>query len=189
MLNWRVNAIALQTDGKIIIGGNFTTIGSAPVNRLARLNADGSLDNTYNASVNDNIYALALQSNGTLVLGGRFTQVMGQAQNYLARLYPPQGGAAGQGLMMNGGAVHWVRMDESPELIAEALLAFSLDGENYVELGTMTRNEFGWELAVSLDFVKEESIYLRASGPTQAGWVEEVRRFTKDETVLFDKAK
>jgi hypothetical protein len=39
-----VSAAALQADGKVIIGGDFTVIGSTARNRIARLNADGSLD-------------------------------------------------------------------------------------------------------------------------------------------------
>ena len=43
-LNSKVYAIAVLPDGKILVGGNFSNIGSA---RLVRLNADGSLDNTF----------------------------------------------------------------------------------------------------------------------------------------------
>src|SRR5688500_20394696 len=40
--NTLVRAIVVQPDGKIIIGGDFTTIGGAARNRIARLNPDGT---------------------------------------------------------------------------------------------------------------------------------------------------
>lgn len=42
-----VSTIALQSDGKILIGGNFSQVGNTPRAYLARLNADGSLDNSF----------------------------------------------------------------------------------------------------------------------------------------------
>src|SRR4051794_37909014 len=38
---------SLQTDGKIIIAGEFTSVGTNSRNHIARLNADGSLDQTF----------------------------------------------------------------------------------------------------------------------------------------------
>ena len=48
-----VNAILLQTDGKIVIGGDFTTFNGTPRNGLARLNANGSLDPSFDAPLTD----------------------------------------------------------------------------------------------------------------------------------------
>src|SRR5262249_17717925 len=44
----QVNCLALQTDGKVVIGGNFTRINNTNRNYIARLNADGSLDDGFN---------------------------------------------------------------------------------------------------------------------------------------------
>jgi len=46
--------IALPT-GKMIIGGHFTTYNGTSVNNLVRLNSDGSLDNTFNANITNNV--------------------------------------------------------------------------------------------------------------------------------------
>ncbi len=43
-----VQTVSSQIDGKIIIGGNFTTFNGSNRNRIARLNPDGSLDNSFN---------------------------------------------------------------------------------------------------------------------------------------------
>ena len=40
-------ALALQTKGKTVVGGAFTSVNTMPRNRIARLNADGSVDSTF----------------------------------------------------------------------------------------------------------------------------------------------
>ena len=72
-----MRATVVQNDGKIIIGGDFTTVNGVARKGIARLNADGSLDSGFNpgAGVNTNgkIYALGLQADGRIVIGGDFT--------------------------------------------------------------------------------------------------------------------
>src|SRR3954471_117728 len=43
----RVYDLAVQKDGRIVIGGDFTTVNHTPARHLARLNPDGSLDRTF----------------------------------------------------------------------------------------------------------------------------------------------
>lgn len=137
--------------------GEFTQIGGHAHYHFARLDEDGNPDARYSLFANNTVTALALRNDGMLAVSGRFTL----PRNYFARIIPPA--PPRQGVMLMDGAVHWVRIDESPELTADARLEFSLDGENYAELGTMLRTKFGWELAVSIDFTQEESVYLRAA--------------------------
>lgn len=73
-----VLAIVVQSDGKFIIGGNFTAYNGTTTNRIARLNADGSLDTSFatgaSAGVNNTVNALALDPvTGKVVAGGLFT--------------------------------------------------------------------------------------------------------------------
>lgn len=81
-----VAATALQPDGKIIIGGFFSSVMGVPRSNIARLNADGTLDVTFDVNADDTVYAIALQADGGIVIGGIFTNVGGQTRNYLARL-------------------------------------------------------------------------------------------------------
>jgi uncharacterized delta-60 repeat protein len=88
-----VYAIALQPDGKIIIGGSFTTVRGVTQNNIARLNTDGSLDTTFNTGANPGtngtsevVWTVGLQPNGKIIVGGRFSQIRGVTQNNLARL-------------------------------------------------------------------------------------------------------
>src|ERR1700678_168025 len=79
--NGVVRAIALQPNGQIIVGGEFTTFqgtGSSTQvtsNYIARLNADGTLDPTFNLNANGVVYAIAVEPNGQVVIGGSFTTI------------------------------------------------------------------------------------------------------------------
>jgi uncharacterized delta-60 repeat protein len=83
-----VYATAVQTDGKIIIGGTFTSYNGIARNRIARLNADGSLDTSFNpgTGADDLVYTIAVQPDGKIVIGGSFTTFNGNSRNSIARL-------------------------------------------------------------------------------------------------------
>lgn len=73
-------AVDLQSDGKIIIGGNFTTFNGATKNRLVRLNTDGSTDNTFNSggtNANNIVYSCKVQPDDKILIGGHFTAFNG----------------------------------------------------------------------------------------------------------------
>ena len=77
-----VYAVALQTNGCVVIGGDFTNVLGTARNRFARLNADGSLDATFDPGpgADNTVYAITFLSDGTIVLGGDFTTVSGFAR-------------------------------------------------------------------------------------------------------------
>lgn len=81
-----VSAIALQSDGRIIIGGRFVEFDGQVRNRLARLNADGSLDTTFTAEADGDVLALVVQDDDKIVIAGSFGEVNGVARARLARL-------------------------------------------------------------------------------------------------------
>jgi uncharacterized delta-60 repeat protein len=77
----------IQSDGKMLIGGSFTSVGGQTRNYLARLNANGSLDANFKpANLNGRVLSIAVQSDGKIVIGGVFTVVGTEQRNYLARL-------------------------------------------------------------------------------------------------------
>ncbi len=86
--NGFVYATSIQSDGKIIIGGDFTSYDGKGINRVARLNVDGMLDDTFNPGTGANgiVYSTAIQSDGKIIIGGAFTTYNGTARNYIARL-------------------------------------------------------------------------------------------------------
>src|ERR1700682_6061320 len=89
--NGTVRVVVVQPDGKILIGGDFTTLspnGGAAVtrNRIARLNPDGTLDTAFNPNANGIVYSIAVQADGKILAGGAFTSIGGQPRNRIARL-------------------------------------------------------------------------------------------------------
>ena len=83
-----VNVVRVQTDGKILIAGEFLAVDNASRPRIARLNADGSLDTSFNpgTGADNSIRALELQPNGKIVIAGRFQSFNGTPVPYVARL-------------------------------------------------------------------------------------------------------
>ncbi len=90
-----VEIIRVAADGDVYVGGSFTTYrGTTNVNRIARLNSDGSLDTGFNigsgasAGFNTTVYGLALATDGTgdVYASGNFATYNGTAINKLVRL-------------------------------------------------------------------------------------------------------
>ncbi|MCY7347840.1 MAG: FG-GAP-like repeat-containing protein [Pyrinomonadaceae bacterium] len=82
-------AIALQPDGKIIIGGSFLRYNGVSRKGIARLKADGTLDTTFNPGTGVNggsVFSLAIQSDGKIIIGGFFGIYNGVTRNHIARL-------------------------------------------------------------------------------------------------------
>lgn len=87
----RVDATLLLPDGKILIAGYFTNFNGFVCGSLARLNADGSFDPTFNVGVGatgggSSIYALARQDDGKILVGGQFSYFQGEWRGNLVRV-------------------------------------------------------------------------------------------------------
>jgi len=85
-----VRSMALQPDGKILIAGSFTKVNNMTRMGVARLNADGSLDATFDPGdgigVGFSILTVVLQTDGKIIIGGAFSSVDGIKRRGIARL-------------------------------------------------------------------------------------------------------
>jgi len=89
-----INTIAIQDDGKILVGGGFTNFNSnaAAPDYVMRLNADGTEDTTFSTNagtgLNGEVFAIAVQDDDKILVGGNFTSFDGNAASpdYLVRL-------------------------------------------------------------------------------------------------------
>ena len=86
--NSAVRTSAIQSDGKILIGGEFTSYNTTAINRIARLNSDGSIDATFNTGTgaNNTVWSTAIQSDGRIIIGGMFTTYNSMTRNRVARI-------------------------------------------------------------------------------------------------------
>jgi len=88
--NNTASALALQSDGKIVLGGGFTAFNSVAVPRIVRLNADGTTDATFSSTLgtgpDSSVKSLALQVDGKILVGGDFTGWGSSATGRIVRL-------------------------------------------------------------------------------------------------------
>jgi uncharacterized delta-60 repeat protein len=86
--NFTVNSYATQSDGKIIAVGNFSGYSGSNINRIVRLNTDGTRDTTFNVGTGFNVVAnrVKVQSDGKIVVVGAFTTYSGSSQSGIIRL-------------------------------------------------------------------------------------------------------
>jgi hypothetical protein len=149
-LNGPGKAIAIQSNGKAIAGGQFTSVNGISRNRIVRFNLDGSVDKGFdpgegpNASVHD----LAADSEGILI-GGLFVTVDGFSSRRLARL-----GFDGRlnrdfkiGSGFNGPVQTIYRRVDGRYLVGGSFTSYDGSPQNNVTLingdGSRTRNELG----------------------------------------------
>ncbi len=153
--NLVVSSLAIQADGKILIGGDFTRVsdatGSYNRRKIARLHADGTIDTAFGvdlAGPNHAIHSVAVQADGKIVIGGNFTEVFDAATNHnrncFARL--ENGTASSRGSVPDLTRVRWLRDGTAPE-VDRVIAEVSLDGGlTHTLLGTLGRIDGGWEL-------------------------------------------
>src|SRR5215510_10662459 len=85
-----VRDMLIQPDGRIVITGDFTSYAGTPRKHLARINADGSLDASFDpgAGTNRPPSTLARQPDGRILAGGNFYLTGGEVHLGLARFHP-----------------------------------------------------------------------------------------------------
>src|SRR5205807_3723735 len=83
-----VDCLAVQTNGQILVGGNFSSLGGVGRKNIGRLNVDGTVDRTFNpVTDSDAVKTLAIQADGKILLTGDFFFIDGQLESYIVRLY------------------------------------------------------------------------------------------------------
>lgn len=83
-----ISTLIVQPDGKILVGGEFDSVDEVSRHRIARLNADGSLDASFDpgSGADASVHVVSLQPDGKVLVGGRFMRFNGVLQPKLARL-------------------------------------------------------------------------------------------------------
>ena len=177
------NALTLQSDGGLIVAGDFLTLSGASVSRLARLNANGSVDTSFNPGPSGGVTALALQPDGRLVIGGGFVNVGGISRISLARLSVTSTATQTLSVSANRTTVTWSRTGTGGELSATAFEQSS-DRRTWSRLGTGSRvaGTANWQVSVPA-LPSSGTFYVRvrglapSSGGTSSGIFEAMREF------------
>lgn len=134
--NSTVRTIAVQSDNKILIGGQFTSYNGTTRSRLARINEDGSLDAAFTTSANSVVRCIAVQPDGKIIVAGDFTTINGSAKIALVRLNtdgsPDSGFNTGTG--PDGGVFKAIVLSSGKILIVGAFSNYNGVARNRVAL-------------------------------------------------------
>ena len=87
--NGVVYAFASQSDGKLLMGGTFTTYSGSTVNRITRINTDGTRDTTFNVGTgfsSGEVDVIRVQPDNKILVGGSFTSYSGSTSNRIIRI-------------------------------------------------------------------------------------------------------
>jgi uncharacterized delta-60 repeat protein len=79
---------AIQSDGKIVIGGFFSAVNGVNRTGIARIDSNGALDETFNPvlALTTGVTSVVAEPDGKITFGGRFTTVNGTSKPNLARV-------------------------------------------------------------------------------------------------------
>ena len=80
---------ALQPDGKLLVGGEFHSLGAVTTNNVVRLNTDGTRDATFSATgtgpAAENVFTVTIRpSDGKIFVGGNFSTYGGEIRHNVA---------------------------------------------------------------------------------------------------------
>lgn len=85
-IDGHVWGLTLQPDDKIIIWGQFTSVGGEECTNFARLNSDGTVDQAFRRGAAGTVSSVAVAAPDDLLVAGAFTALGGQPCTNLARL-------------------------------------------------------------------------------------------------------
>ncbi|WP_373999153.1 delta-60 repeat domain-containing protein [Bdellovibrio bacteriovorus] len=103
--NGDVETIAVDSQNRVLVGGDFTDYNGTPATRLIRLLPDGNIDSTFNvgSGFDGNVRSIAITSAGDIFVGGWFFSVNGAAQKSFALL--DENGSVKSGFNNNGSSI------------------------------------------------------------------------------------
>lgn len=85
-----VRTVAVQADGKVLVGGDFGKLNNISRNYLVRFNANGTIDTAFytnlGSAFDNSVFSIAVQSDGKIIVAGGFSNFNGNARNGLVRL-------------------------------------------------------------------------------------------------------
>ena len=135
-----IRSLAVQTNGKILITGEFSSIGGVPRDKIARLNPDGSLDLSFDpgseANFSDDLdeafyfFEIDLFSDGRIFLQGNFEGFGGVPHPGGVLLNPD--GSIDTNFDLSGSEEN-IRFD-SPILLADGKVLVGLFGANFKDV-------------------------------------------------------
>jgi uncharacterized delta-60 repeat protein len=171
-----VSTALIQTDGKVLLAGNFTSLGNTNRYFIGRVNPNGSLDATFDCGFigGSIITCLATQPDGKILVGGEFSSINGYSRMGIARVDSTGGVDTGfvfpPGLGVYGSpSVRDIQLQPDGKILVVGYFVYSTGVESRYSLVRLNPNG-------SLD----ESFYIRPNSSSV-----NVARLVKDGKVLI----
>ncbi|MFN0279867.1 MAG: cohesin domain-containing protein [Pyrinomonadaceae bacterium] len=161
-----VHSIGVQSDGKILAGGSFDSIGGAMRNRIARVDAVTGLADSFDPNANEFVTSITAQADGKILAGGYFTSIGGQTRGLFARLTNDT--AALQNLAVTQNTITWTRGGSGPQF-TRVTFESSTDSVNYTAVGSGTASGSNWILT-GLNLPTAQNLHIRARGYYRSGY-------------------
>ena len=171
-INGAVFDLGTLSDGKVIIGGEFTEISGYSRNSYARLHYNGELDRNFDPGegANGPVFSVALQPDGNILLGGQFTQVGEYEQNNITRVFGGEQYALGRVEFRTprieydeGAATYELKVIRSGKVQEPVTVQYkTVDGtatqaEDYTAVsGDITFGQGGREATISISLLDDE---------------------------------
>lgn len=158
-----INAVVVQVDGKLLVGGGFSLVNGFMHGGVARANPDGTLDDSFTTGTglgglpNPYVAVLQLQADGQLLVGGPFTTFNGKSPGSLVRLTAEAPLHFGVPRLANGVFLAPVYS----RLERPVRIEYSTDGQTWKESTNFTDAVFG----LAADPRGSDHIFYRAVSP------------------------
>ena len=85
-----ISDVGVQTDGKIVVVGSFTSFNGQACGNIIRLNTNGTIDTSFRSTAgsgaNGTVRSVVVRADGKIIIGGDFTLFNGTSRKYVARL-------------------------------------------------------------------------------------------------------
>jgi uncharacterized delta-60 repeat protein len=178
--NGPVYGVAVQTDAKILIGGEFTSYNSIPVKNFIRVNSDGTLDTSFQigSGINGIVNAISIQPDGKIIVVGNFQKFNGLNAYSIVRLN--SNGTIDNSFVpfsLNGASLYSILILPSGKIMIGGSLLFYLNATYY--MGIIRLNSNGSLDTTFQPLTNNETIYAIALQPDGKMIIGGGRRFTQ----------
>lgn len=130
-------AIVQQSDGKILVGGDFQTANGTPRRNIVRFNSDGSIDGSFVAGSNWEIQSIALQADGKIIIGGSSLTINGVGPSGVLRLNINGSiDPTFNFLEFEGQRIHSVAVQPDGKILAGGLMGRSIGSVGVIRVNT-----------------------------------------------------
>ncbi|NJM36591.1 MAG: hypothetical protein HC845_01245 [Akkermansiaceae bacterium] len=145
--NWRVESLAAQSDGKILVGGTFYFSGSTSKSSICRITSNGTLDSAFsgitngahaagNTSSTRTVSEIEVNHDGTILISGNFTAFNNNARGGIAKL-TTTGALDATFAPTSNGEINALRLQPDGKILVGGTFT-TLNGATAAKIGRLT---------------------------------------------------